>query len=80
MDAESELQEAYGALAAAGFPPRATAVFDDVTLVDHGTVTGAIQSALKAPDPLEEAAWRRRLGSHFRQLYRRAGALAREGQ
>lgn len=80
VDVESELQEAYGALARAGFPPRATATFDDVTLVDYGTVTGPIHAALKAPDPLEEAAWRRRLGGHFRQLYRRVQALAREGQ
>jgi ABC-type Fe3+ transport system substrate-binding protein len=80
VDTEVELTEAYGALAAAGFPPRATATFDDVALVDYATVSGPIRAALKAPDPLDEAAWANRLVRHFRDLYRRTTALARAGQ
>jgi iron(III) transport system substrate-binding protein len=80
VDAETELTEAYGALAAAGFPPRATAVFDDLALTDYATVSGPILAALKSPDPLEEAAWADKLVRHFRDLYLRTTALARAGQ
>ena len=79
VDTELELQGAYGALVAAGFPPRATAAFDDVSLVDHATVSGPIRAALKSQDPLDEAAWSRKLASHFRELYRRVEGLARAG-
>jgi ABC-type Fe3+ transport system substrate-binding protein len=80
VDSEVELRRAYGALAAAGFPPRATAAFNDISLVDYATVTGPIRAALASPDPLEEAAWARKLIRHFRDLYARTTALAQEGQ
>jgi iron(III) transport system substrate-binding protein len=79
-DPDVELRDAYGALAAAHFPPRATAAFDDVTLVDYDTVNGPLRAALQAADPLEEARWAIRLVEHHRALYRRVTALARAGQ
>jgi iron(III) transport system substrate-binding protein len=80
VDPDAELQAATRALAAAGFPPRATALFDDVSLVDYDTVNGPLRAALQSPDPLEEAAWTIRLVEHHRALYRRVAALARQGQ
>lgn len=80
VDTEPELKAAYRALAEARFPPRATAAFDDLTLVDHATVSGPLLAALRTADPLVEAAWSRRLVDHFRAIYRQAAALARAGQ
>lgn len=80
VDTQAELGQAYGALAAAGFPPRASAAFDDLTLVDYQTVSGPIRQALRAHDPLEQAAWARRLVRHFRQTYARTVSLARQGR
>ncbi|HVR61486.1 MAG TPA: extracellular solute-binding protein [Polyangia bacterium] len=80
VDTEPELKAAYRALAQAGFPPAATAAFDDLTLVDHATVSGPIARALRSVDPLAEAAWSRRLVEHHRALYRRVAALARAGR
>lgn len=80
VDTEAELQAAHRALARAGFPPRATAAFDDLTLVDYDTVRGPLRDALRSPDPLEEAAWARRLVRHFRDLYGRVVALAQSGE
>jgi ABC-type Fe3+ transport system substrate-binding protein len=80
VDPDAELRAAYEALAAAHFPPRASALFDDVTLVDYDTVDGPMRAALQAADPLEEARWTIRLVEHHRALYRRVAALAREGQ
>jgi iron(III) transport system substrate-binding protein len=79
VDPDTELQEAYQALAAAHFPPRATALFDDVTLVDYATVRGPLRAALQSADPLDEARWSIRLVRHHRALYRKVAALARVG-
>ncbi len=80
VDTQDELSAAAAALAAAGSPPEATAAFDDLTLVDYPTVSGPIRQALRSPDPLEQAAWARRLVRHFRGLYARTVALARQGR
>jgi ABC-type Fe3+ transport system substrate-binding protein len=80
VDPDSELADAYAALTAAGFPPLATAAFDDVTLVDYDTVSGPLRRALQSSDPLEEARWSVELAAHHRALYRRVAALAREGR
>jgi len=80
VDPEEELQQAYGALAKAGFPPQATALFDDVSAVDYTTVAGPLRAALHAADPMEEARWSIRLVSGFREQYRRVTALARAGK
>jgi iron(III) transport system substrate-binding protein len=80
VDPDEELRDAYGALAAARFPPQATAAFDDVTLVDYDTVNGPLRAALQSADPLEEARWSIRLVEHHRALYRRVAALARAGR
>jgi ABC-type Fe3+ transport system substrate-binding protein len=45
VDPDAELGAAWRALAAARFPPRATAAFDDVTLVDYDTVAGVLRPA-----------------------------------
>jgi hypothetical protein len=80
VDTQAELGQAYAALAAAGFPPQATAAFDDLTLVDYQTVSGPLREALRAHDPLAQAAWARRLVRQFRQVYARTVALAKEGR
>jgi len=79
VDTQDELARAYAALARAGFPPRATAAFDDMTLVDYDTVGGSIKQALQSPDPLQQQGWSRRLVQHFRDRYAQAAALAQEG-
>jgi hypothetical protein len=80
VDPERELQDAYAALAQAGFPPEATALFDDVSAVDYATVAGPLRSALQSADPMDEARWSIRLVAGFRAQYRRVAALAREGR
>lgn len=77
VDAERELQEAYGALAAAGFPAAATDAFDDLTLVDFDTVSGPLREALRSPDPLASAKWAVHIAQQARRQYRLAAKLAR---
>jgi spermidine/putrescine-binding protein len=80
VEPERELQQAYDALATAGFPAQATALFDDVSAVDYATVAGPVRTALQSVDPMDEARWSIRLVSGFREQYRRVTALAREGR
>jgi iron(III) transport system substrate-binding protein len=80
VDPARELEEAYRALIAAGFPPRATALFDDVSLVDHAAVAGPVRAAVQSSDPLDAARMAIRLVGRFRDQYRDVAALAREGR
>ncbi len=80
VEPDAELHEAWAALVAAHFPPRATAAFDDVSLIDYATVSGPLRAALQSSDPLDEADWTIRLVEQHRALYGRVAALARESQ
>jgi hypothetical protein len=80
LDPDAELHAAWRALTEAHFPPQATALFDDLSLVDYDTANGPLRAALQSSDPLEEARWATRLVAHHRALYRHVAALAREGK
>jgi len=77
IDPADELTAAVAALTAAHFPPRATALFDDVSAVDYATVAGPLRAALQSADPLDAARLSARLVGEFRAQYRRVAALAR---
>jgi ABC-type Fe3+ transport system substrate-binding protein len=77
VDTERELSEAYRALTAHGFPPRATAAFDDVRLVDYEAATGPIRAALASGNPLDEVELGNRLLKALRDQYRTVVDLAR---
>ena len=78
IDPADELTDAAAALAAAHFPPRATALFDDVSAVDYAAVAGPVRAALQSSDPLDAARLSAGLVTRFRAQYRRVAALARE--
>jgi len=80
VDPAPELRDAYQALAQAGFPPQATALFDDVSALDYDTVKGPLRAALRAPNALDEVTWSNRLVRQFRDQYRQVAALARASQ
>lgn len=80
VDPAPELRDAYQALAQAGFPPDATALFDDVSAVDYDTVKGPLRAALRAPNALAEVTWSNRLVRQFRDQYRQVATLARHSQ
>ncbi len=77
VDTEHDLAEAYRALAQRHFPPRATALFDDVELVNHEAATGPIRAALASGNPLDEVELGNRLIVALRAQYRRVVDLAR---
>jgi ABC-type Fe3+ transport system substrate-binding protein len=79
LDAHEELAEAYLALRRAGFPARATALFDDVSEIDYAAALGPIQRAVSG-DPIAEAALGNRLVEATRDQYRRVTKLAVAGE
>jgi ABC-type glycerol-3-phosphate transport system substrate-binding protein len=79
VDTEDDLKAAYRALVERGFPPAATAAFDDVADVDYAAATGHVRAALASPDPRAEAVLANDLVTRLRARYRRVVALAREG-
>lgn len=80
VDTEDELQEASAALLSHGSPPRATAAFEDMSLVSYSVVKNEIAPALASGDPLREVALQNRLVKSLKRHYERVTELARSGQ
>jgi iron(III) transport system substrate-binding protein len=76
VDTHEELRRAYRALREHRFPPQATAVFENIELVDHAAATGPIRAATSSPDPLDEATLANRLVRSFRAQYEHVVELA----
>jgi iron(III) transport system substrate-binding protein len=79
IDAHDELTAAYRALIRARFPPRATALFDDVSLVDYAAANGPLRAAASG-SPVDEAVAGNRLIEAVREQYHRVADLARAGE
>jgi hypothetical protein len=80
VDTEEELHEASAALRQSHDPPRARALFDDVSLVSYAIVKDEIAPALGSGDPLREVALQNRLVSAFKAQYERVTELSRRQQ
>jgi ABC-type Fe3+ transport system substrate-binding protein len=80
LDAHDELGLAFRALFQAGFPPRATQLFDDVHLIDYAAALGPIRTAVSSGYPADEAALSNRLVEAVRFQYRQVAELARRGE
>ncbi len=80
VDAEEELHEAARALLEHGFPPRAQAELNDVSLISYQVITDEIAPALASRDPLREVALQNRLVGALKAQYERVTELARSGQ
>lgn len=80
IDAHEEQAAAWTALVEADFPPEATSTFLDVSRIDYAAAKNIIKPALRGSTPLAEVQLARELGDHFRNQYRRAEQLAREGK
>lgn len=77
VDSEVELHEAARALAEHGNPPRARALFDDMSLLSYRVVKSEIAPALASGDPLREVAIQNRLVTAIKAQYEQVTELAR---
>lgn len=79
IDSHHELQEAWAALIKADFPEEAMEKFHDVGPVGYEVTLSEIKKTLKSGDKVAVVRMMNRLGTHFRENYREAARLAREG-
>ncbi|MCX7869898.1 MAG: hypothetical protein N2322_08115, partial [Terrimicrobiaceae bacterium] len=80
LDPHDEQVAAWRALVAAGFPPRAAERFADMSAVSYAEAAERIRPALAAANRIAEVQLAKELGARFRQQYREAEQLAREGK
>jgi hypothetical protein len=80
LDPHDEQVEAWKALVAADFPPRATERFSDLSAVSYPKAVETIKPALSSADRIKEVQLAKELGDHFRKQYHEATELARQGK
>lgn len=78
LENHHELQEAWEALRAAGFPPEATAALADLGPASFERVTADLRPALDSPDKVARVKVARDFSNHFREHFRRVKQLAEE--
>ena len=80
VDTEEELHEAAAELRRNLDPPRARALFDDMSLVSYAVVKDEITPALGSGDPLREVALQNRLVTALKAQYEAVTELSRRRQ
>ena len=80
IDPHDELRDAWEDLVQAGFPPRATAVFDAIDGADYATASQLTKPALSSGQKIEATRLSKTLCDRFRAQYRQAAELARRGE
>jgi iron(III) transport system substrate-binding protein len=75
-DTHPELVRAWKAAIAAGQPPEAMAMLQDMSAVDYDKAAGEIKKALDSRNKLDAVVLARKLGKAFREQYQRAEKLA----
>jgi iron(III) transport system substrate-binding protein len=75
IDSHDEMKEAWEAIAAAGMPEDALAVFHDVSMVSYD-IAGQGDAGLDSKDSMLQAKRMQELGERFRENYRRAREIA----
>ncbi len=80
IDVHEEMSSAWAALAAADFPPEASAAFFDISPVSYREAASVIKKTQRGGDKVAEVRLGARLSAYFRAQYRKAERLARAGR
>lgn len=80
QDPHEELKEAWAEVIRANYPPQAMAALFEVSAVNYAAADGTIREALDASNKIEEVQLAKKLSNQFRDQYRLAAELAREGK
>lgn len=80
LDTHEELKAAWTSLIDHGFPPQATAAFQNLGHISYATVTGSIGDKLSQRNNLVTAELSRTLAQQFRQQYHHVQELAEAGK
>ncbi|MDB6072491.1 MAG: iron transporter substrate-binding protein [Verrucomicrobiaceae bacterium] len=77
VDTHDELRRTWKMLSAQGRPPRATEVFEQLTLVDYDAAMGDINKVINSSDKVQQVREARRLTDAFRRQYEQAYDFAK---
>jgi len=80
IDTHDELCAAWKALIDAKFPPQAMAAFENVDEVTYAKARNEILATLREKDKIREIQLAKNLAGKFRENYRRAEELAKQGK
>jgi len=80
IDTHDELKNAWKQLTEANFPPRATKIFSDLTVVSYQNAMGGITKKVTGKDKIKTAHMAMRLGKFLRKNYNHAAKLAEKGK
>lgn len=80
IDVHEELRTAWAALIENDFPPRAKALFEDITLIDHAAALGPVDAVLDQRDPIASVRLAREIATAQRERYHEVIRLARAGE
>ena len=80
FDTHPELVAAWKDILAAGRPPEAMAILQNMEGVDYQSAAGIIRDTLGARDKVKEIELAKDLGNRFRAQYKRAAEVARKSQ
>ncbi|MCF7689041.1 MAG: extracellular solute-binding protein, partial [Cephaloticoccus sp.] len=80
LDTHPELVAAWQAIIAAGMPPEAIRVLNDMSILSYDQISGPIKDALGSKNKVDEVRLAKDLGAKLRAQYRRAELLALEGR
>jgi iron(III) transport system substrate-binding protein len=78
VETHEEQRRAWDMLISRNFPPRATAVFEDTRMISYQSAQ-EIAALLQKKDKVQEARKAREMSVAFRNQYRRAYELAKDG-
>jgi len=78
LDTHDELVAAWREIIAAGMPPDALAILQDLSLLSYARASGEIRTALRSKNRADELRLARELGAQLRRQYAHAAASARK--
>jgi len=77
LDTHDELVAAWREIIAAGMPPEALAILQDMSLLNYKRASGEIRTALRSKNRADELRLARALGAQLRAQYARAAEISR---
>ena len=80
LDLHHEQKEAWEALIKSGFPREAYKKFTDMSAVNYDVARNRIKPILTSKNRIDEVRLAKELSDHFREQYREATRLAKEGK
>lgn len=78
FDTHLELVDSWKTIIAAGQPPEAMAILQDMSAVDYDAAKGLVKDVIGARNKVRELELAKDLGNHFRRQYREAARVALE--